>query len=222
MHRAISVMLWVGSTMTVATTARVAAGPHALPFTRGDHVAAPQTLDTAVFAGGCFWGIEGVFEHVRGVTSATSGYAGGKTQSPSYEAVSSGETGHAESVQVVFDPHQVSYAQLLQVFFSVHDPTQLNRQGPDVGTQYRSALFYRTPEQRRVAEAYLAQLKASKTFRRPIVTEISALSGFHPAEDYHQHFMQLHPTAPYIVVNDAPKLALLKRAFPTLYRESWQ
>lgn len=180
------------------------------------------TLDTAVFAGGCFWGIEGVFEHVKGVKSATSGFAGGKTRSPSYEEVSSGDTGHAESVQVVYDPSQVSYPQLLRVFFSVHDPTQLDRQGPDEGTQYRSAVFYRNPQQQRVAEAYLAQLRASGLYKEPIVTELSALDAFYPAEDYHQHYMQLHPTAAYIVINDAPKVALLKRAFPQLYRDAWR
>jgi len=183
---------------------------------------ASGTLDTAVFAGGCFWGIEGVFEHIKGVESATSGFAGGKTRSPSYEEVSSGATGHAESVEVVYDESQVSYGQLLRVFFSVHDPTQLDRQGPDEGTQYRSAVFYRTPQQRRVTEAYVAQLRASGHYEAPIVTEVSALDAFFPAEGYHQHYMQLHPTAPYIVINDAPKMALLKRAFPRLYRDAWR
>ena len=176
-------------------------------------------LDTAVFAGGCFWGIEAVFEHIKGVRSAVSGYAGGKTTSPNYEEVSTGSTGHAESVRVVYDPGVVSYGQLLQVFFSVaHDPTQLNRQGPDHGTQYRSAIFYRSPEQQRAAEAYVRQLTAAKTFAKPIVTQIAPLSAFYQAEDYHQDYMAHHPTQPYIVYNDAPKVEQLKVRFPQLYQ----
>jgi peptide-methionine (S)-S-oxide reductase len=175
--------------------------------------------DTAVFAGGCFWGVEGVFEHVRGVRSAVSGYAGGSVVNPTYEQVSSGTTGHAESVQVIYDPGRVSYAQLLQVFFTVaHDPTQLNRQGPDVGTQYRSIVFYRNPEQRRAAEAYVAQLTRAKVYSSPIATEIVPLTTFYPAEAYHQHFMARHPNDPYIVYNDAPKLVRLRHEFPGLYR----
>ena len=177
-------------------------------------------LDTAVFAGGCFWGIEGVFEHVKGVSYAESGYAGGTVASPSYEQVSSGDTGHAESVRVVYDPSQISYGQLLQIFFSVaHDPTQLNRQGPDNGTQYRSAIFYRTPEQRRLAEAYIAQLTAAKTFSRPIVTQIAPLHAFYLAESYHQDYMAHNPRAYYIVVNDAPKVEHLREQFPSLYKQ---
>jgi peptide-methionine (S)-S-oxide reductase len=175
--------------------------------------------DTAVFAGGCFWGIEGVFDHVKGVTAATSGYAGGSVAAPGYEQVSTGGTGHAESVQVVYDPSRISYGQLLQLFFSIHDPTLLNRQGPDVGTQYRSAIFYRNDSQKRAAEAYVAQLRAAKTFARPIVTQIAPLHGFYPAEAYHQNYMAQHPNAMYIVVNDAPKLDLLRRNFPALYRQ---
>lgn len=183
----------------------------------------PAALDTAVFAGGCFWGVEGVFEHVKGVVSATSGYAGGSVASPSYEQVSSGETGHAESVQVIYAPATVSYGQLLQVFFSVaHDPTQLNRQGPDVGTQYRSAIFYRTPAQKRAAESYVAQLAAAKAFAKPIVTQIAPLAFFARAEDYHQHYMQLHPDAPYIAYNDAPKLVALEKQLPALWRDGWR
>jgi peptide-methionine (S)-S-oxide reductase len=177
-------------------------------------------LDTAIFAGGCFWGIEGVFEHVKGVRYAESGYAGGSAVSPSYEQVSSGDTGHAEAVRVVYDPSQVSYGQLLQIFFSVaHDPTQLNRQGPDHGTQYRSAIFYRTPEQRRLAEAYVAQLTAAKTFSRPIVTQIAPLHAFYLAEGYHQDYMAHNPRAYYIVVNDAPKVEHLREQFPALYKQ---
>ena len=174
--------------------------------------------DTAVFAGGCFWGIEGVFEHVRGVRTATAGYAGGTALSPSYEEVSTGSTGHAESVRVVYDPTQVTYRQLLSVFFTVaQDPTERNRQGPDVGTQYRSIVFFRDTTQRREAEAYVAELTAAKVFKAPIVTEIDQLGPFYPAEAYHQHYMALHPHALYIVFNDAPKVADLKRRFPALY-----
>jgi peptide-methionine (S)-S-oxide reductase len=175
--------------------------------------------DTAVFAGGCFWGVEGVFEHVKGVLSAVSGYAGGTVPYPTYERVSSGTTGHAESVRVVYDPAEVSYAQLLSVFFTVaHDPTELNRQGPDVGTQYRSIVFYRNAEQRHETGAYVAALTREKIFSRPIVTEIVPLRAFYPAEAYHQHFMARHPNYPYIVYNDAPKLVRLRREFPALYR----
>ena len=184
--------------------------------------AATAGLDTAVFAGGCFWGVEGVFEHVKGVLSATAGYAGGTVKSPSYEEVSSGDTGHAESVQVVYDPSKVSYGQLLQVFFSVaHDPTELNRQGPDVGTQYRSAIFYRNPGQQAAAKAYVAQLERAKAFKDRIVTEIAPLGGFNVAEAYHQHYMQLHSDAPYIAYNDAPKLVAFKRELPSLWRDGW-
>ena len=176
--------------------------------------------ETAVFAGGCFWGVEAVFEHVKGVKSAVSGYAGGSAASPTYEEVSSGTTGHAESVQVVFDPSVISYGQLLKVFFSVaHDPTQKNRQGPDVGTQYRSAIFYVTDEQKQAAQSYLRQLTDAKTFSRPIVTEVAKLATFYPAEDYHQDYMKHHPTQPYIVINDAPKVRHLRQQFPELYRD---
>jgi peptide-methionine (S)-S-oxide reductase len=176
-------------------------------------------VDTAVFAGGCFWGVEAVFEHLKGVSSATSGYAGGKSASPSYEQVTSGTTGHAETVLVEYDPSQISYDQLLQIFFTVaHDPTQLNRQGPDVGTQYRSAVFYRTAEQRAATERYIAKMKAAKAYRDPIVTEVSALEGFHTAEAYHQNYLVRHPRQPYIVIHDLPKLEHLQREFPGLYR----
>lgn len=174
----------------------------------------------AVFAGGCFWGVEAVFEHVKGVVRVTSGYSGGTTASPSYEAVSEGGTGHAESVQIVFDPAQISYTKLLEIFFSVaHDPTQLNRQGPDVGTQYRSAIFYLNEAQKRDAESFVAQLTKSKAFPRPIVTEISQLRAYYEAEGYHQDFAAKHPLHPYIVIHDKPKVAALKRKFPELYRD---
>jgi len=180
-------------------------------------------LDTAVFAGGCFWGVEAVFEHVKGVVRVTSGYAGGSVKSPSYEAVSDGGTGHAESVQVIYDPARVSYGTLMRIFFSVaHDPTQLNRQGPDVGTQYRSAIFYAGEQQKREAEAYIAQLAASKYFKRPIVTQVAPLAAFYEAEDYHQDFAEKHPLHPYIVINDRPKVVALQKQFPELYREVGQ
>jgi peptide-methionine (S)-S-oxide reductase len=182
-------------------------------------LAPASAVDTAVFAGGCFWGIEAVFEHLKGVQSAVSGYTGGSTASPSYEDVSTGTTGHAESVRVVYDPSVISYGQLLQVFFSVaHDPTELNYQGPDHGTQYRSAIFYRTKDQQAAAQSYVRQLTTAKTFSKPIVTQIVPLSAFYPAEDYHQDYMAHHPTQPYIVYNDAPKVEHLKTQFPQLYR----
>lgn len=175
--------------------------------------------DTAVFAGGCFWGVEAVFDHLAGVATAVSGYAGGSLRSPSYEQVSTGTTGHAESVMVIYDPSLISYDQLLQVFFAVaHDPTQLNRQGPDVGTQYRSAIFYRNDAQRDAAEQYIAKLRAGKVYRDQIVTEVSPLGAFNQAEDYHQDYLVHHPRQPYIVINDMPKLEALRRQFPALYR----
>ena len=174
---------------------------------------------TAVFAGGCFWGIEAVFLHVKGVVSATSGYAGGSASGANYEAVSSGSTGHAESVKVVFDPSKVSYGQLLKVFFSVaHDPTQLNRQGPDVGSQYRSAIFYANPEQERIAHAYIGQLTRAKVYPGPIVTQVTPLVAFYPAEAYHQNYVARHPDQMYIVMNDLPKLSHLKAQLPAFYR----
>ena len=184
--------------------------------TSGDAVA---KLDTAVFAGGCFWGVEAVFRHVRGVTSSVSGYAGGTTVSPSYEQVSTGNTGHAEAVQVIYDPAVVSYGALLKVFFSVaHDPTELNRQGPDVGTQYRSAIFTRSDAQAGAAESFISQLKSSKAFRAPIVTEVAPLKKFWLAEAYHQNYLAGHLSQPYIVYNDLPKLDALKKQHPDLYR----
>jgi peptide-methionine (S)-S-oxide reductase len=192
---------------------------HALPTPSLDVPAGPATSAVAVLAGGCFWGVQGVFQHVKGVTGAVSGYAGGNPQTAGYEAVSLGGTGHAESVQVTFDPRQVSYGRLLQVFFSVaHDPTELNRQGPDTGTQYRSAIFPTNAEQAEAAKAYVAQLDQAHAFKAPIVTSIEPGHGFYPAEAYHQDFLTRNPTYPYIVVNDLPKVAALKSAFPDLYR----
>ncbi len=174
----------------------------------------------AVFAGGCFWGVEAVFEQLKGVGQVTSGYAGGSTRPPvNYDDVSTGRTGYAEAVRVEYDPSVVSYGQLLKVFFSVaHDPTQRNRQGPDVGTQYRSAIFYGNPEQKRVAQAYIAQLDAAKAYPKPIVTQVAPLTRFYQAEDYHQDYMRHHPNEPYIVYHDAPKLVNLKRQFPQLVK----
>jgi len=178
-------------------------------------VKGPQT---AVFAGGCFWGVEAVYRHVKGVSSAVSGYAGGAADTADYYMVGSGTTGHAESVKVIYDPAKVSYGQLLKVFFSVaHDPTQLNRQGPDTGTQYRSVIFATSADQMRIAQAYVAQLDKAKVFGRAIVTEVVMLPAFYPAEAYHQNFLALNPTYPYIVYNDLPKLANLKTQFPELY-----
>jgi peptide-methionine (S)-S-oxide reductase len=173
---------------------------------------------TAVLSGGCFWGIQAVFQHVKGVISATSGYSGGSAKTAEYETVSTGETGHAESVQIIFDPSQITYGELLHVFFSVaHDPTQLNRQGPDEGTQYRSSIFYSSDEQKRIAEAYIAQLDKANVFRHPIVTKVVALEAFYPAEAYHQNYAALHPNQPYIMFNDAPKVEHLKQQFPEIY-----
>ena len=182
-------------------------------------VAAAAGQQTIVLAGGCFWGVQAVFQHVKGVVSATSGYAGGTVDSPSYEQVSTGTTGHAESVRVVFDTSQVSLGQLLKVFFAVaHDPTELNRQGPDVGTQYRSAIFYTTPAQQKIVNAYIAQLKAAKVFKDPIVTQVAPLRAFHEAEAEHQNYYNLHPNQPYIVINDRPKVEALKREFAALWK----
>ncbi|WP_454886021.1 peptide-methionine (S)-S-oxide reductase MsrA [Sphingomonas oryzagri] len=175
--------------------------------------------ETAIFAGGCFWGVQGVFSHVKGVVSATSGYAGGKGATAQYEEVSTGTTGHAESVKVVFDPAQVNYADLLRIYFSVvADPTRLNAQGPDHGPQYRSALFPQSPAQAKVAQAYIAQLGAAHVYGRPIVTRIETAQGFFPGESYHQDFMAKNPNYPYIVVNDRPKVEALKRLFPMSWK----
>jgi peptide-methionine (S)-S-oxide reductase len=194
-----------------------AAGPLPEPAT-DIPLAKTSSNETAVFAGGCFWGVEAVFENVKGVSKAVSGYAGGTLASPSYEQVSSGSTGHAESVSVTYDPSKVSYGQLLKVFFAVaHNPTELNRQGPDTGTQYRSAIFFVNPEQQRVAQSYIAQLQAAKVFRQPIVTEVAPLKKFYDAEAYHQDYLVRNPNQPYIVINDLPKLVALKKELPALY-----
>jgi peptide-methionine (S)-S-oxide reductase len=181
---------------------------------------ASDGIQTVVIAGGCFWGVQGVFQHTAGVVSAVSGYAGGGKSTADYEMVSTGTTGHAESVQIKYDPSKVSYGKILQIFFSVvHDPTQLNRQGPDSGTQYRSAIFTTSDEQKKVTDAYIAQLNAAKVYKKPIVTKVGPLEGFYPAEAYHQDYLTLHPTQPYIAYNDIPKVENLKRIFAANYIE---
>jgi peptide-methionine (S)-S-oxide reductase len=186
-----------------------------------DDVSSTARDATAVFAGGCFWGVQAVYQHVKGVRNAVSGYAGGNAKTANYNAVGGGDTGHAEAVQVTYDPSQVSYGTLLQIFFSVaHDPTELNRQGPDTGTQYRSTIFPVNAEQRRVAERYIAQLDETKRYRRKIATTIEPDKVFYPAEDYHQDFLARHPTHPYIVINDQPKIGQLKQVFPAQYQET--
>jgi len=180
------------------------------------HTAGKQT---AVFAGGCFWGTQAVFERVKGVVATTAGYAGGSAATATYAQVTTETTGHAESVKVVFDPSKISYGKLLQIFFSVHDPTQLNRQGPDVGTSYRSAIFYTNDEQRNISTAYIAQLNAAHVFQRPIVTQVTPLKGFYDAESYHQDYALHNPDNPYIMVCDRPKIAVLRKEFPELFQE---
>jgi peptide-methionine (S)-S-oxide reductase len=183
-------------------------------------VQAADGLQTVVVAGGCFWGVQGVFQHTSGVVNAVSGYAGGSKGTANYDTVSTGSTGHAESVQIKYDPKKISYGKILQIFFSVaHDPTQLNRQGPDTGTQYRSAIFTTSDEQRKVADAYIAQLNAAKVYKKPIVTKVGPLEGFYPAEAYHQDYLTLHPSQPYIAYNDIPKVENLKKIFAENYTE---
>jgi peptide-methionine (S)-S-oxide reductase len=182
-------------------------------------LAAAKSKQTAVLAGGCFWGVQAVFQHLKGVSSVTSGYSGGHVKSPTYESVSMGVTGHAESVSIVYDPSQITYGQLLMVFFSVaHDPTQWNRQGPDTGSQYRSAIFYINEDQKRIAQAYIAQLDAAKVYSRKVVTKVEPFQAFYEAESYHQDYLKNNPDNPYIVYNDLPKLENLKKSFPNLCR----
>jgi len=195
------------------------AAARVVPAPAVDASASTASSEVAVLAGGCFWGVQGVFQHVKGVKNAVSGYAGGKEATAEYDVVSTGSTGHAESVQVTFDPRKISYGRLLQIFFSVaHNPTQLNRQGPDVGTQYRSTIFPMTPDQARIATAYIAQLNDGKVFGAPVVTTIEPNRDFYPAEAYHQDYLTLHPDEPYIAYNDLPKIGELKRLFPDRYR----
>ncbi len=207
-------MLSIGLTVTSAREGVTVPPPEA----DAAPAAAGTPARTAVRAGGCFWGVQAVFQHVRGVTRVTSGYAGGAASTAHYEMVGTGRTGHAESVQITYDPARITYGQLLRVFFSVaHDPTTLNRQGPDSGTEYRSAIFFQDHDQERIARAYVAQLDRTGVFPRPVVTAISALPGFYEAEDYHQDYATLHPDDAYIVINDAPKVANLKKLFPEIY-----
>jgi len=209
--------------ISIACSVAENASPVSLPDPQPVAAATPttgNTTQTAVFAGGCFWGVDAVYKHVKGVTDVKSGYAGGSAKTADYERVSEGDTGHAESVRVEFNPQQVSYEQLLKIFFSVvHDPTELNRQGPDTGTQYRSAIFYTTDDQKKAADSYIAKLTSDKAFSKPIVTQVVPLKGFYEAEDYHQNYLANHMDQPYIVINDIPKVENLKKQFPDLYVE---
>ena len=217
LHRAMNAVLILCLATTVACHASSAAVKLPNP-TADEPLSKTKSTETVVLAGGCFWGIQAVFEHVKGVSSATAGYSGGSASTAQYETVSTGQTGHAESVRVVYDPSQVSFGQILKVFFSVaHDPTELNRQGPDEGTQYRSVIFFSSEDQHRVARAYIDQLNAAKVFSEPIVTQVVALRAFYPAESYHQDYAEHHPNEPYIAFNDLPKLEHLKQTLPELY-----
>jgi peptide-methionine (S)-S-oxide reductase len=209
---AIGALLWRSSVL--AAERPVVIAPPAV-----DNPKAAGPAQTAVLSGGCFWGVQGVFEHVRGVQRVVAGYAGGEKVTAQYETVSSGNTGHAESVKITFDPAVISYGQILQIAFSVvHDPTQLNRQGPDVGTQYRSSIFYGDDTQKHIAQTYISQLDQAHAFARPIVTRVDALKGFYPAEDYHQDYLIHNPTQPYIAIYDMPKIENFRKTFPELYR----
>ena len=210
---AVAVAYWASSSS--AETTRMVPPPTV------DETSPASLSEVAVLAGGCFWGVQGVFQHVDGVTAAVSGYAGGARDTAKYPTVSTGDTGNAESVQITFDPHRISYGRLLQIYFSVaHDPTERNRQGPDTGTQYRSTIFPQTPEQARIAAAYIAQLNQTKLFASPLVTTVEPDKAFYPAEAYHQDYLTLHPNQPYIAVNDIPKVEALERLFPGIYRPS--
>ncbi len=221
MHRyfvLISGIFLIGATMVACSAVAASATAIADPALDAP-LASAKGEKTAVLAGGCFWGVEAVFEHVKGVSDVRSGYSGGSPGSAEYDKVGTGETGHAESVRITYDPSQISYGQLLKVFFSVaHDPTELNRQGPDTGTQYRSAIFYANDEQKRIAQAYIAQLNRAKVFARPIVTQVAALQSFNDAEGYHQDYLVHHLDQPYIVINDLPKLEDLRKQLPGLYK----
>ena len=215
--------LMVGG-LTACQSASAASDAGAVPAPKIDAPkAAASSNQVAVLAGGCFWGMESVFDHVKGVQKVEAGYSGGQASTATYDQVSGGDTGHAESIRVQFDPSQVSYGQLLQVYFSVPvNPTELNRQGPDSGTQYRSAIFYSNPEQQKIATNYVAQLTAAKTFHGAIVTQIVPLKAFYKAEAYHQNYAQLHPDNPYIAYNDTPMVANLKKLFPSMYKDEQQ
>ena len=216
---AVVVALLLLAAVALRNHAAIAESPRAVPLPATDLPPADTAPAAVVLAGGCFWGVQGVFQHVKGVTNAVSGYAGGERKTAEYEIVSTGRTGHAESVLVTYDPRQISYGRLLQIFFSVvHDPTEVNRQGPDTGTQYRSAIFPVSADQARVAQAYIAQLDQARLFKRPIATKIEMDRTFYPAEAYHQDFLVHNPTYPYIVYNDLPKIDDLKRLLPEVYR----
>ena len=219
MSRSCSLMRLFALVFASGVLAGSAAQGQVPDFAAGSDVPAAAGEQVAVFAGGCFWGVDAVFKHVRGVSRVVSGYAGGGAATAQYQIVSTGATGHAESVQVTYDPAQISYSRLLQIFFSVaHDPTELNRQGPDVGTQYRSAIFYANEAQKKVALSYVDQLSQAKVFSRPIVTQVVPLHDFYPAEEYHQNFLARHPHHPYILLYDQPKLRQLQKQFPALYQ----
>ena len=223
LHRRLVRLLLAGSSLALALygPARAEGETAPLPNPAVDApLAQAAGQRTAVFAAGCFWGIEAVFKHVNGVISSTSGYSGGSADSATYEKVSRGSTGHAEAVKVVYDPSKISYGRLLKILFSVaHDPTQLNRQGPDTGTQYRSEIFFADEEQRKIAQAYVNQLQAAQVYPKPVVTQVTPLKAFYQAEDYHLDYLARNPYQPYIVINDLPKLAALKKEFPELYRK---
>jgi peptide-methionine (S)-S-oxide reductase len=215
------VLIGLLSTAAFFVTRSTAEEARNVPAPAVDEQAAGKTSETAVIAGGCFWGVQGVFQHVAGVTNAVSGYAGGGKDTAEYETVSTGQTGHAESVRITYDPSQITYGQLLRIYFSVaHNPTELNRQGPDSGTQYRSAIFAQDAEQAKIAKAYIAELDQAKTFGQPLATKIELGRQFFPAEGYHQDYLTLHPQQPYIAYNDIPKVEALKATFPQMYRDS--
>ncbi len=216
-----SLLIFTIMFLNACSTSKANANVGAIPNPTVDApLATTKGEQTAVLAGGCFWGVEAVFEHVKGVKKVESGYAGGSADTAEYETVSSGRTGHAESVHITYDPSQVTYGRLLKVFFAVaHDPTELNRQGPDTGTQYRSAIFYANDEQKKIAEGYIAQLDQAKVFPSKIVTQVTPLKKFYEAEGYHQNYLMNHPNEPYIVYNDMPKLEALRKDLPELWRE---
>ena len=217
---AVMIAAAVGLGVEAPSAALAAEAPVVIPAPALDNPKTPGPVQTAVIAGGCFWGVHGVYQHVRGVQRVLSGYSGGTKATADYEAVSRGATGHAESVEIRFDPRELSYGEILQIYFSVvHDPTQLNRQGPDTGPQYRTNIFYVDESQKRIAQAYIAQLEKARAFARAIVTRVDPLSAFYPAEAYHQDFLVKNPTYPYIVVHDLPKIGNLKKVFPGHYRE---
>lgn len=216
---AVTAASFAALTWFVAAPSFAAEDAFIIPPPKAD-VPAASGLKTAVIAGGCFWGVQGVYQHTNGVVQAVSGYAGGKEATANYDAVSNGDTGHAESVKVTYDPQKISYGKILQIYFSVvHDPTQLNRQGPDTGTQYRSTIFTSSPEERKIAQDYIAQLNSTKVYKKPIATTIEPLQAFYPAENYHQDYLTLHPRQPYIVFNDLPKIENLKKVFAASYRD---